>query len=82
MGKTGESSDTSNNTTADCPKPDDWLVFRMDSGTLYLRKSRHKVISGEDGELSIASIISQSGANLPPDIFASVDDTWVFLNRH
>lgn len=66
----------------DCPQSDTWLIFRMDSGILYLRKSRHKVISGEDGGLSIASIISQSGANLPPDIFASVGDTWVSLNRH
>ena len=76
MGKTCQSKGISNQSMENSLSRGVWLVFGTDSGILFLRKSRHKVISGENGALSSACIISQSGRNLPPDLFAYVADTW------
>lgn len=49
----------------------DWLIFDTDSGTLFLRKSRHRVTEGEDGELNTVFITTLYGEALDPSLFAS-----------
>lgn len=69
-GKTNLSNDISLKNGEGCRNRDDWLIFDTTSGILFLRKSRHRVIDTEDGELSIAFIITQSGENLDPGLYA------------
>ena len=76
MERTLESSDISKFIMEGCHSLDDWLIFDSDSGILFIRKSRHKVIHGEDGESSILSIITQSGESLGPGLFAC-DENWM-----
>ena len=68
--KTSQLKDILNESGADYLNKGDWLIFESDLGTLFLRKSRHKVIDSEDGESSTVFTTTPSGENLPPILYA------------
>lgn len=65
MAKTDLSNDILKIIGDDYLNSGDWLIFDSDLGILFIRKSRHRIIEEEDGELSTLCIITPSGESLP-----------------